>query len=109
MVAQHEDVPPFEIAETDGPDGVRVTVRGELDMANAFELTRAIVAAGMRAPGEAVQVDLSGIVYMDSTGVRALLDAGAASREDVVLVRPSQAVLRVLDIVGLTDRFRIED
>jgi len=72
----------FELtAERDEGGGLRVTVRGELDIATAPRLEAALADSSAAS----VRVDLRGLTFMDSTGVRALLqateDARAAGRD----------------------------
>jgi len=109
MVAQHEDVPAFEILREQTDAFVRVRVRGELDISNAFELTRAVVGAGMEHADRPVALDLSEVVYLDSTGVRALIDARAALEQEIILVRPSAPVRRVLELTRLLETFAVRD
>ena len=54
-------------------DVVVVSITGEVDLSNAAEVTAAIVAA---APNEVagVVVDLSGLSYLDSAGIRMLAE-----------------------------------
>src|SRR5262245_51811746 len=54
-------------------DVIVVAITGEVDLSNAAEVTSAIVAA---APNEAagVVVDLSGLSYLDSAGIRMLAE-----------------------------------
>ena len=82
---------------------------GELDLAGAPRLGTA-VEASQSGPGSALPLvlDLSGVSFMDSTGVRALIDAARLSRErdrPFALFRPSSAVARVLDLVDLRRTF----
>lgn len=84
---------------------VSVAASGEMDMSNVEDL-RAVLAAH-RAPGAAIVLDLSGLTFMDSTGVGLLLDADATARADghsLELSAPSTAVVRVLEIAGVLDR-----
>ena len=83
-----------------------VTVRGEIDMDNAGQLVDAINRVG----GTAV-VDLGGVTFIDSTGLKGLLRAQKAARQrgdDLILRHPSKAVRRVLEVTGLIDGFTIE-
>ncbi len=82
-----------------------VTVRGEVDMANACQLVDAIEAAGTAV------VDLSGVTFIDSAGLHGLLRAQAAGRErgDAMILRhPSDAVRRVLERTNMIDVFTVE-
>jgi anti-anti-sigma factor len=79
----------------------RLTVGGEVDASNADELRRAIVAAA-RTQSEEVDVNLAGVNFMDSTGVRALAAAAAelrASGLGMVLCNVPRQVQRMLDII----------
>jgi anti-anti-sigma factor len=77
-----------------------ITVVGELDSSNvaALEATISSVTAGR--PGQLV-FDLSGLRFMDSAGISALI--GAAAKVDAVRLRqPSAAVRRVIELTGLS-------
>ncbi len=83
----------LEITTTD--DGYRL--EGELDMATAGGLTELLLTA----PGDAPLVlDFSGVSFMDSSGLRALLEgAGLPNGEGPVVVQdPSPQVRRVFEI-----------
>lgn len=83
-----------------------LTVRGEIDMDNAGELVDAIKGIA----GTAV-VDLSGVTFVDSTGLQGLLRAQKAARQrgdDLILRHPSKAVRRLLELTGLSDGFTVE-
>lgn len=84
----------LEITATD--DGYRL--HGELDMATSGGLSELLRAA---ADGNApVVLDFSGVSFMDSSGLRALLEGAALPNGSgpVVIVNPSRQVRRVLDI-----------
>ena len=87
-------------------DTCRVSPVGELDIASAGKLERELAAA---AAGDAATIvlDLSGLTFIDSTGLRIVLDfnercGGQGGRLAIVAGTP--AVDRLLDIVGLRDR-----
>ena len=86
-------------------DGALVIVAsGELDLVGAPRLLQAIPAAG----SERVILDLGGVQFMDSSGLRSLLEARKACAEagrDFAIARPSEAVRRVLELVDLTGEF----
>ena len=97
------------VRELDGDVGI-VRARGELDLANAPQLARAIhLAAGGRRPR--VLVDLSALEFCDSAGLRALLGAAreveARAGRLVVAVEPSGMVARLLEMAGLTEFLRV--
>ena len=78
----------------------RFEVEGELDVSNAEQLGNALWAE-LRA-GSSVVVDLSGLAFMDSQGLRLFLQLASHAEHrglgPVVLVNPSSAVRRVLEI-----------
>ena len=97
----------FEIAVREDPDCTVIVVTGELDMATAPELQVAIAAAvERRLP---IVVDTSRVTFMDSTGLAGLLalrsDRGAEPR--TVLQGPGEAVMRILELTGITGVFEI--
>ena len=75
-------------------------VQGELDISNVEQLGDALWAQ-LRA-GSSVVVDLSGLAFMDSQGLRLLLQLALHAEEaglgPVVVVNPSPVVRRVLEI-----------
>ena len=86
-----------------------VALSGEIDIAAVQDL-RAELAAFTQVGGPVI-IDLRAVSFIDSSGIEAL----CAARRDaegaggsVVLRSPSSAVVRVLEITGLDDLFRIE-
>ena len=73
---------------------------GELDMSNVRLLTDAL--ARISGPGD-VRVDLSGVEFIGSEGIRAFIQAAQAleGRGRLVLVAPTDAILRVLRIMRI--------
>jgi anti-anti-sigma factor len=80
----------------------RVSVAGELDLATADELAAWLVNQG-QGDGD-LTVDVAGLSFIDSTGVRALLRAAdaMAGRGRLILRDPSPPVRSVLELAGLT-------
>ncbi|HZM74353.1 MAG TPA: STAS domain-containing protein [Candidatus Limnocylindrales bacterium] len=60
------------IAKPDQP--VTVVISGELDMSNAGKLLQWIMTAAEDHPAVAVEVDLQGVHYIDSTTIRTLVE-----------------------------------
>ena len=75
-----------------------LTVRGEIDLANVEALEAALLALVARADGHQLIVDVRGLTYIDSTGIKALMRA--QRRYDhgsrIALRQPTPAVRRVL-------------
>jgi anti-anti-sigma factor len=99
----HPSHPPaFGIDTARSGDAVRLAVRGELDLATAPAVDEALRAAA--ASARLVVLDLQGVTFLDSTGLRTVLQADARSRadgHDLVVVRGPQAVDRVFALAGV--------
>jgi anti-sigma B factor antagonist len=80
-----------------------VSVKGEVDLATAPELDRALRALPEEGVGSVI-VDLTGCSFMDSTGLHLLTRTQhrlGRSGGRVALVSAKQSVLRVFEITGL--------
>jgi anti-anti-sigma factor len=91
-------------------DGGEVTValEGELDLASVDEAKAAIRAGRERGDG-AVVVDLRGLAFFGSVGLRSLVEVSqetTPSGRRLILV-PNANVRRLLDIAGVSERFDI--
>jgi len=85
----------------DGP--VRLDVVGEIDLATVDVFAAAIADA--LDEFRLVEVDMSGVSFIDSTGLRALLEATATcgrSRQ-LVVVGPSRQADHLFDITGVRE------
>lgn len=84
----------LQITRTD--DGFRL--EGELDMATADDLSRLLRDTSTK--GGPLVLDFSGVSFMDSSGLRALLERVGKPNGSgpVVILNPSAQVRRVLDI-----------
>lgn len=93
-----------------GDGEVRVAARGELDLAGAGRLEEALQAA--RAGRVPVVLDLSGLDFMDSTGVRLLLQAADTARAEgppLRVVRPRAGdACRALEETGVMALLPVE-
>jgi anti-sigma B factor antagonist len=81
-------------------DGV-VRAVGEVDASTCGQLDEMLSALDTAVP---VLVDLSAVTFMDSSGLRILIehhDARADERCRLKIVNPSQTVRRLLEITGL--------
>ena len=78
-------------------DPAAFALQGELDLASAEELWARVQAV---PPEGELTVDLSGLTFMDSSGLRVFLRAAAARANGscVVLKNPCAAVAHVLEI-----------
>jgi anti-anti-sigma factor len=87
--------PEFSISKQTLADCEVISVRGELDMLNAPELSRTIEALD----GFPLVVDLSELTFIDSHGIHALMSA--QDGREVMLICPRGNVSRVLEIVQI--------
>lgn len=87
--------------ESHGPWRV-LRVKGDLDMATGPELE----AAALEGSPHSVALDLAGVGFIDSSGLRGLLRI----RQEIpqtALLAPGPLVLRLLNLTHLTEAFRV--
>ncbi len=86
-----------------------VAVRGELDMATAITLAGSLNEVLTDNDGPVI-VDLSGLRFMDSTGMSVLLNAHrrlARQGRSLTLACPEGPVLRVFQLTNMVDTLRV--
>ena len=91
----------IEVDEHD--DVMAVTVNGEIDLDTSDEFGLALVGV---APTGRVDVDLTGVSYIDSAGLRSLLTARTDLEErgaQLRVVSASTIVTRLFEIAGVAD------
>jgi anti-sigma B factor antagonist len=85
-------------------DARLIRAAGEIDMSTVDALRHEVLAA--RDEVATVLLDLSGITFIDSTGLSFLLEASqssAAGHWAFVLVHPSRVVQRLIEVSGTAD------
>lgn len=90
-------------------DGVLLAPSGEIDLLRSPSM-RSQIAAAMTAKPRRVVVDLSGVPYMDSSGVATLVEALQAARKTgakLVLCALAPRVRSILEISRLDTVFTI--
>ncbi len=90
---------------------VSIALSGELDLAGARQLEMRLDEAERESPQRLV-IDLCDLSFIDSTGLRLLLQADARARErgcELVLRRGEATVQRVFEVTGALDVLRFED
>ena len=96
-------------ADGSGPATAEVVLSGELDIATLDDAQRQVQAAEAGAPALLV-IDLSGLTFVDSSGVRLALladdRARAAGRRIAIRLGTGQA-LRVFQALGLLDKLEV--
>jgi len=88
--------PVVELIVVDG----RPHIRGECDLSAAAQIETWLASF----PPSALEVDLSGVSFIDSSGLKAFLNARRGN-DKLRIVAPSAVVLRLLQVTGTTDLF----
>lgn len=101
-----EPLSTFRARAEQRPGVLVIVAEGELDLVGAPRLLEALPADGT-AP---VVLDLASVGFMDSSGLRSLLEARQACLDagrPFGIARPSGAVRRVLELVDLTRELEV--
>ncbi len=97
----------FERSERGGRPAL--VVRGEIDLAVAGRFAHALDSLVGDSNGTGL-VDLSGVAFIDSSGVRELLKAKNAAANvggELSLLTPSASCRKVLEISGVLSEFTV--
>jgi anti-anti-sigma factor len=98
------DAEPFRCDISREREAVRVRALGALDLATV-PILEAEVAQLRDAGFRRLVLDLSGLGFMDSSGLRSIIELDAEARQDgfsIALVRGPRAVQRVFELTGTT-------
>ena len=102
---------PFRIDVEPARDSVRVAPVGELDIATVDKLRTEVER--LRESGFAQLVlDLRGVRFLDSTGLRLILELDAASGEAghrLAIIRGSDVVQRIFEVTQVSERLHFVD
>jgi anti-sigma B factor antagonist len=102
---------PLQIDKENSSDRYVVIVRGEVDLYSSPEL-REVLTGGLPKEVGSVCVELSGVPYMDSSGVATLVEglrAAKAASLSFVIIAPSAQVKKILELSRLDSVFEIRD
>jgi anti-anti-sigma factor len=98
------------VTTTLGPDRTDIAIRGEIDLAN-YAAVEAQVHQEIDNRTTAVRIDLTGVTFIDSTGLRvlfALVTTLDRLQVDLELCAPeSSPARRVIDLSGLSSLVRV--
>jgi anti-sigma B factor antagonist len=102
--APDHEHPPFSVVSEQDADGLRLVVRGDLDLASTREFERAVAAAQRSTPTTMI-VDLSELAFLDSRGLRAILAAREVCEQQGCQLRliAGEQSQRLFDMTGLSD------
>jgi anti-anti-sigma factor len=84
----------------------RLCVCGDLDMATVLAL-QVTLAEVLASRPERLELDLAGVSFLSSTGLRVLADAQVAADGSLCIVSASHSVLFLIDLLGVRDFFDI--
>lgn len=99
----------LEVTEFGDAARVRLCVRGELDLATADILADRL--RRLQDRHASVLLDLDELAFMDATGLRVVLTAASAARNNgwaFTVTRGSARVRRLFDVLGLDDHLPYE-
>ena len=100
---QHDEFRPFAVEVHPQRDVVRVAPVGEIDLATAGHL-RARIEELVSSGFARVTLDLQGVTFIDSTGLRLVLELVQTARDDqweLSVIEVSPAVQRVFELSGV--------
>jgi anti-anti-sigma factor len=110
-VALQGSQPTFEVQQSVRDGRHTLILSGELDLAVAAGLEATIL--GLCGEGvNAIELDLSQLTFMDSTGLRAVLRAQELCAEhgyDFLVIPGNGQVQRLLELTGTTDVLPLAD
>ena len=89
-------------------EGYIVYATGEIDLSNSHELRKTILAA--LKTDSRVEVDLSGVSYIDSSGIASLVEGlqfAKSQSKQFVLSNPSKQVKAIMELARLDQVFTI--
>jgi anti-sigma B factor antagonist len=81
---------------------------GEIDAHTAPLLAAAMVDL----PSGIATVDVANVSFMDSSGLRVLIEAATRAREgggDLLIAHPTSGIARLVEISGLAGQLRLDD
>jgi anti-anti-sigma factor len=81
---------------------------GEIDAHTAPDLATAMA----QLPAGDVVVDVGDVSFMDSSGLRVLIDVAARAREtggELIIAHPTPGITRLVEISGLSGQLRLVD
>lgn len=101
--AQRPPLSRCEVRLLDQGDGIVVVLRGELDLDDVSKVSAALRQALDETTNQLV-VDLGSLVFIDSAGLKALVDihdAASAAQVTFNVIAVSREVKRVIEMAGL--------
>jgi len=104
-----ESSPLLNIDAIEDETGTLLVVAGEIDLSTADLLGTAIGKASTGSAERRVRLDLRGVSFMDSTGVKVLVTSRSELAARLTISAASPTVVRLLEVAGLGEYFPIGD
>src|SRR5881227_2008128 len=101
--------PPLRVTTEQRGDTIHLLLSGELAIASAPSIEEALRDAEAQSP-PVLLIDLRGLQFMDSTGLRTILSADARARDAgrrLVIVQGDENIQRVFQVTRLYERVEI--
>jgi anti-sigma B factor antagonist len=98
----------FAVAEFRHDSTIRLSLRGELDMATRPRVENALIRAE-DSDAAVIELDLGGLTFMDSSGLHLVLNARRRADEKghkLVLLEGPEAVQQIFELTGTAHLFR---
>lgn len=97
----------FQVERLKRTDGLGLLLSGELDLAGTDRL---LGEAESISAGDTLTLDLSGLSFMDSAGLKALMNLDRRSKREgwsLTIENPQTQVRRLLELCGFDQRLPI--
>lgn len=101
--------PSFTLDQQPLPDGLLLTVKGDIDFGSSPDLRSALLSALQSKPARLV-IDLSEVTYMDSSGIATFIEALQLQRKSgrkLILSALQPKVVSIFEIAKLDTLFTI--
>jgi anti-anti-sigma factor len=111
VTAEHEQIMLVDINRRNDTATVEIFVSGEVESTGAVQLSNVVCGAVRQYQPDCIEMNLSGITFLGSAGIRALVVCHADAQQagcQLRLVDPPVIVYRVLEICGLVAHFELQ-
>lgn len=101
----------LDVSTTQDDGSLRLVLTGELDISSAAKVEEELSRLEADRPA-LILLDLRGLEFMDSSGLRTIVSADSRAREEgrrLAIVRGPAAVQRIFDVTRLDERLDIVD
>ena len=101
----------LEVETKDRDDGVQLALKGELDL-STIEKVEQELSRAEEGGHRLIVLDLSGLTFLDSTGLRTIVTADQRARRSgrrIVILKGPATVHRVFTITRLDERLEMVD